>query len=413
MFRCVFLTVCLLFSTYSWSQVCSMEEAKAPCNVKGGTFSDKEVEEISKMDALPENKIYKTISENKNIYLYFFYAYDCVHCKKAHAFLDELETKYPELVVYQYEVKKNHDNAKFFEVVAKEYSTKPQGVPTIFIGDKFFVGFSKDITCSSIIKEIKTLKGEKDDCPTNEINIPMLGNVNVNTISLPTFTLYMGFLDGLNPCAMWVLAFLLGLMVYAGSRKKIIFLGTTFVVASGFVYFLFMTAWVNVFLVIGYSSTITIILGVVAVLMGLVNIKELFFFKKGVSLMIPESVKPKLYKKSRKVINESNKFLAILGTITLAIFVNFIELGCTVGLPAIYTRILSLRNISSFDTYLYIALYNLVYIMPLAIIVAVFAYTMGHYKFKEKHGKALKLVSGLLMLVLGLLLIFYPNVLVR
>lgn len=396
------------------AQVCSVQkDTVAPCDVKGGDLSKAEAIEIIKKDSAPVDKIYKTPDADKKIYLYLFYSYDCPHCKEAHEFLDVLKKEHPELVVLQYEVKKNPANARYFETVAKDYGTKPQGVPTFFIGEKFFVGFSKDVTCAAIIEEINELNGVKHACPANEINIPMIGKINVNTISLPAFTLYIGFLDGLNPCAMWVLMFLLGLMVYAGSRKKILFLGATFVIASGFVYFMFMTAWVNIFLVIGYSKIITIVLGAVAVLMGLVNIKELFFFKKGVSLMIPESAKPKLYAKSRKIINEGNKFFAILGTIALAVFVNFIELGCTVGLPAIYTRVLSLRGLPTLETYLYIALYNVVYVVPLALIVGVFAYTMGHYKFTEKHGKLFKFISGLLMLVLGLLLLFYPNILVR
>ena len=413
--RRLVLLASLFLLTFSVSaQVCSeSEQDKAPCDVEGGTLSKAEVVKIVGQDALSYDKIHKTLDENKKIYLYFFYSYDCPHCKKAHEFIEIIKKDHSELVVLQYEVKKNRDNAKYFEKVANEYGVKPQGVPTFFIGDKSYVGFSKDITCAAIIEEINELNGVEHNCPKNEITVPMIGTINVDTISLPTFTFYLGLLDGLNPCAMWVLMFLLGLMVYAGSRKKIIFLGATFVLASGVVYFLFMTAWVNIFLVIGYSSIITIVLGAVAVLMGLVNIKELFFFKKGVSFMIPESAKPKLYAKSRKIMNESNKVLAILGTIALAVFVNFIELGCTVGLPAIYTRVLSLRGLPPLETYLYIALYNAVYILPLALIVAVFAYTMGHYKFTEKHGKLFKFISGLLMLALGLLLIFYPNILVR
>ncbi|MFH1223091.1 MAG: thioredoxin family protein [Pseudomonadota bacterium] len=393
--------------------VCTIgnDTKKAPCDVKDGTFSKEEVKQVIEKDSTPDVEIYKTATDGK-IYLYLFYAYDCPHCKKAHAFLDELKKQYPDLVVDQYEIKKNRDNLKFFGTVAKEYGVALQGVPAFFVGDKSFVGFEQKYTCASIINEIKRLKGEKTECSPLEVDIPMIGKVNVGTISLPTFTIYMGFLDGLNPCAMWVLMFLLGLLVYAESRRKVIFLGTTFVVASGVVYFLFMTAWVNIFLVIGYSKAITIILGSVAVIMGLVNVKELFFFKKGISLMIPESVKPKLYKKSRKVVNETNKFLAVIGTIMLAVFVNFIELGCTVGLPAIYTRILSLRGLPPLTTYLYIALYNVVYVLPLAIIVATFAYTMGHFKFTEKHGKIFKLISGLLMLILGILLIAYPQILV-
>jgi hypothetical protein len=148
--------------------------------------------------------------------------------------------------------------------------------------------------------------------------IPLLGVVNVKGVSLTALTVYLGLLDGLNPCAMWVLVFLLGLMVNADSRKRMLFLGSIFVLSSGFVYFMFMTAWLNIFVIIGYSTIVTIGLGIVAVMMGLVNIKELFFFKKGFSLMIPESVKPKLYKKVRAIIYEERSVLAFIGTVFLA-----------------------------------------------------------------------------------------------
>lgn len=402
-----------IFSSFSYAQVCSAKQEQAPCNVEGGELSKTEALELMSKDSVVTESATKVRGADGKVYLYLFYSYDCPHCKKAHEFLEALKKDHPDLVIHQYEVKKNKENARYFKKVAEQYGTKPQGVPTFFIGEKFFVGFSKDVTCAAIIEEINELKGIEHLCPKNEINIPMIGVINVSTISIPALTLYMGFLDGLNPCAMWVLVFLLGLMVYAGSRKKIIFLGVTFVMASAVVYFLFMTAWVNIFLVIGYSNIITIVLGLIAIIMGLVNIKELFFFKKGFSLMIPESAKPKLHAKARKIIHHDNKVFAFLSTIALAVFVNFIELGCTVGLPAIYTRILSLRGIDTVQMYAYIGLYNVLYVIPLAVIVAVFAYTMGHYKFTEKHGKLFKVISGILMLTLGLLLIFYPNILVR
>jgi len=388
-----------------------VDQKTSPCNVPGGYFSEQEAKNVMKKDAAPIENIYKQMKDGK-IYLYMFYAYDCPHCKKAHDFLEELKKQYSELVVLQYEVKKNRDNVKLFELVSKDYKVKPQGVPTIFIGEKNFVGFYDKVTCNAVIKEVRRLKGLKDSCDTSEIDVPLLGTLNIRSISLPMFTVYIGLLDGLNPCAMWVLMFLLGLMVYAGDRKKIIFLGTTFVIASGVVYFLFMTAWVNIFLVIGYSRFITIALGAVAVIMGLVNVKELFFFKKGISLMIPKSAKPKLYKKSRAIIYEKNKIFAVVGTIMLAVFVNFIELGCTIGLPAIYTRVLSLKNLPPLQTYLYIAFYNVLYVVPLAVIVIIFAVTLGHIKFTDKFGKIFKLISGLLMLLLGILLILFPGLLI-
>ncbi|MBN1115254.1 MAG: thioredoxin family protein [Oligoflexia bacterium] len=408
----VLFILTVTINAYSQDNICSIDTDSASlCDTESGYYSDEEVKKKTVNDAEPQEEIYTKVHEGK-IYLYFFYSYDCPHCKKAGSFIDELKAKYPDLVVKQYEVKKNSSNRAFFGRVSKHYGVKPRGVPTIFIGDEIFTGFYEDVTCKSIIKEIQFLKGISQDCPSKELNVPMFGTINADTISLPSFTIYLGLLDGLNPCAMWVLMFLLGLMVYAKDRKRIIFLGSVFVVSSAVVYFAFMAAWLNLFLIIGYSSVITVILGVIAILMGLINVKELFFFKKGISLMIPEGVKPKLYKKARKIIYEQNRFFAIIGTVMLAVFVNFIELGCTIGLPAIYTRILSVKGLSPISSYLYMALYNIAYIIPLAIIVIIFSVSMGHYKFSEKHGKIFKLISGLLMLTLGLLLILSPELLI-
>jgi thiol-disulfide isomerase/thioredoxin len=389
------------------------EDSLPICDQEGGKLSKSEIEEIIQLDASHNGEIYKT-PHNERIYLYFFYSNDCPHCKQAHGFINDLKKLYPELLVLQYEVKKNKSNAEFFARVAKEHGSVPQGVPTFFVGGREFVGFNPNVTCkalTSLVKDLKDKKESASDCADIEVYIPLIGIVNVKGISLTALTVYLGLLDGLNPCAMWVLVFLLGLMVNADSRKRMLFLGSVFVLSSGFVYFMFMTAWLNIFVVIGYSTIVTIGLGIVAVLMGLVNIKEIFFFKKGISLMIPESAKPKLYKKARAIIYEEKGVLAFFGTVLLAFFVNFIELGCTIGLPAIYTRVLSVREIPSLDRYLYIAFYNLLYIVPLAVIVALFVFTMGKFKFKEGHAKILKFISGALMIILGLLLIFAPQAL--
>lgn len=414
MFKIIYSLLILCFTcshAFAENYSCNEQEEFSVCSVDGGMLSEQETYNISKADSLSNEPIYQDIHQGK-IYLYFFYAYDCPHCKKAHEVLEKLKRDHPDLIVKQYEVKKDSANAKYFEKVASVFNGSPKGVPTIYIGSKSFTGFYENVTCKSIIKEIKHLKGEEHDCERREIDIPMIGTISVDTISLPSFTIYIGLLDGINPCAMWVLMFLLGLMVYAQDRKKVIMLGTIFVATSGLVYFAFMSAWLNLFWIIGLSTTVTLILGIIAIVMGLINIKELFFFKKGISLMIPEKAKPKLYKKARQVINEQNSKLAIAGTVLLAIFVNFIELGCTIGLPAIYTRILSVRDLSAIKSYMYMALYNIAYVVPLAVIVTLFAYTMGHYKFTEKHGKIFKLISGFLMLALGSLLAFYPELLV-
>jgi len=245
----------------------------------------------------------------------------------------------------------------------------------------------------------------------NAITVPLLGPITVSQIGLPLFTIFIGGLDGFNPCAMWVLCFLLSLVIYAKSRARILLIGGIFVVASGVIYFLFMAAWLNLFLFVGYVTPLRIAVGVVAVVMGVINCKDFFFFKKGVSLTIPESAQPKLFKKMRDVVHTAALPGMIAGTIALAVTANLIELLCTAGFPAIYTRILTLQNFSTAQYYLYLGFYNAVYVIPLAVIVGVFAWKMGGRKLSEKEGRILKLIGGALMLALGLIMLFKPQLL--
>jgi len=352
---------------------------------------------------------------------YFFYSNRCPHCKVAHPFINKLKKEYPKINFKELEVMKVPENRKLFIKMINERGIQGGGVPTFIFGDKFVVGFQEGHH-DKLIREMIEIQlanhGDECDndkckkCSENIIDVPVFGKIDAKMVSLPSFTFIIGLLDGVNPCAMWVLMFLLTLLVNAKSRRKLIMVGTVFVISSGLVYFLFMTAWLNIFTFMGVANYVTIGLGIVALLMGAVNVKEFFFFKKGVSLMIPEKVKPKLYEKMRKVINNNNFFLSLAGTITLAFFVNLIELGCTIGLPAIYTRVLSIQKIDTGLKYLYMGLYNAYYVIPLAVIVVVFVITMGKYRFEEKHAKVLKLISGILMLSLGLILVLKHDLLV-
>ena len=367
----------------------------------------------NKIEAL----IKKYVERSGDATFHFFYSHKCPHCKKARPLVDAWEKKYPQIKFKRYEVTRDADNRALFEQVSKNLKILNPGVPTFTLGGSYVTGYEVGQHEELIEKMITEYLAGNPDAVKNSssdttVDVPFLGNIDANSISLPSFTLVIGLLDGINPCAIWVLMFLLTLMINSKSRKKIIITGSVFVVASGTVYFMFMTAWLNIFAFMGLTETVTVILGIVAIIMGLINLKEFFFFKKGISLMIPEGMKPKLFEKMRKVINAQNAFLAFTGIVTLAFFVNLIELGCTIGLPAIYTRVLSLQEISSFQKYLYMALYNVYYVVPLAIIVAIFTLTMGKYRFEEKYAKILKVVSGTLMLALGLILVIKPELLI-
>lgn len=172
--------------------------------------------------------------------------------------------------------------------------------------------------------------------------------------------------------------------------------------------FAFMAAWLNVFQLLGALGGITLAAGLVAIFVGVINLKDFFAFEKGITLSIPEAAKPGIYWRAR-VILQSENLAAMLGaTVFLAIVANFYELLCTAGFPTVYTRILTLTVASPGARYAWLALYNAIYIVPLLLIVLAFVGTLAAHKLSEREGRLLKLISGVMMFQLGLVLTFFP-----
>lgn len=399
--------------------------------------------------------------------IYFFWQEGCPHCALEEAFLKGLSNKYP-INVYSFEIRNNHSNQELYFEACKKFGLRQFATPTTFIGSEQVIGFMNTSYFRNQIEEdiVKCIKYGCEDklyylfknfspsvnfqhdtssyfcsgessCSLNSsyqnslnepflynennssdfIVVPILGKIMISKISLPLFTVVIAGLDSFNPCAMWVLTFLLTLLIYSGSKKKMLFVGLVFVFASAFIYFLFMTAWLNFFLFIGYTYLLRIIVGSVAIIMGVVDLKDSFWFKKGLSFTIPDSVKPKLFKKMREIVNDVKhseliSLSVVIGTITLAVTANLVEFACTAGFPAIYTRVLTMRHLPILTYYLYLISYNIIYVIPLLLIVLVFSLTLGAHKFSERSGRIMKFVGGLLMLLLGLLLLFKPELLI-
>ena len=243
--------------------------------------------------------------------------------------------------------------------------------------------------------------------------LPWVGRVNVAELGLPLFTLAIGLLDGFNPCAMWVLLFLLSLLVTLRDRFAMALISGTFVLVSGLIYFAFMAAWLNLFLLIGLSHIVQFILGALAIGIGLVNVKDFFAFRRGFSLSIPDSAKPGLYTRIRRVVQAEHRAGAMAGVIVLAGLVNIVELLCTAGFPALYTHVLATYHLPAWHYYAYLGLYNLAYIADDALMVTLAVVTLGRRKLEEREGRWLKLISGAVMIALGLLLILKPSLLTR
>jgi hypothetical protein len=226
---------------------------------------------------------------------------------------------------------------------------------------------------------------------------------------MPLFTLAIGLVDGFNPCAMWILVFLLSVLVNIQDRKKILVIAGTFVLVSGLAYFAFMATWLNLFLLVGIIRPVQIALGLLALFIGIVNVKDFFAFKKGITLSIPEKQKPGLYRRVREIVNAKYLTVALAGAVALAVIVNMIELLCTAGLPALYTQILTLQGLSLWKNYLYLGLYIVAYMADDTLLVAVVVVTLSKRKLQEREGRWLKLISGTVILILGLIMLLRPG----
>jgi len=352
-----------------------------------------------------------------DVTLHYFWGEGCSHCARAKPFVADLAKRYPRLQVHDYEVFHNQENLDLLLRMAEERGGKATGVPTFIVGERMFSGFSpetagelKEWVELSIIREggsgAASLSG-----PADILTIPFIGRVDTTSLSLPFFTIVIAALDSFNPCAFFVLLFLLSLLIHAHSRSRIMLIGGIFVFFSGFVYFLFMAAWLNLFMLVGHLPAITIAAGILAIVVAAINIKDFFFFEQGVSLVIPKRAKPRLFEQMREIMRAGRLPAMIGSTIVLSAAANSYELLCTAGFPMVFTRVLTLHQLPTTAYYLYLVFYNLVYVVPLAIIVAIFTVTLGSRKLSEWQGRLLKLVSGSMMLCLGGVLLVRPALL--
>lgn len=237
-------------------------------------------------------------------------------------------------------------------------------------------------------------------------------------LPLPAFTFVIAIIDGFNPCNLFVLTLLLGFLVSASeSRSRIYIVGYSFVFVVGVFYFLFMAAWLNIFKYIGFVDPLRIAIALIALVAGLINCKELFFFRKGVSLTIQDRHKGILYRKARRmkdVIAKGSIPILVISTVALAVFSSLIELPCTAGFPIIYTGVLSGRYLDNgLHYYLYLVFYNIVYVLPLLVIIGIFGFVLGAHRITERQVQIIKFVGGAIMILLGIILLVNPSLLIE
>ncbi|MBX3350444.1 MAG: NrdH-redoxin [Nitrospira sp.] len=335
----------------------------------------------------------------------------CPHCEAAKLFLNDLRRERPSLQVVLYDIAADSTARQRLATLARDRGITTIGVPTFVIGTEVLIGFdSADTTGAEIRAKLdRHAQGSISHPAVEGIDAGWFGRLRVQELGLPLFTVLIGLLDGFNPCAMWVLLFLLSLLVNLHDRRKMALIAGTFVAVSGLFYFAFMAAWLNVFLLLGFSRAAQITLGSVALLVGAVNIKDFFAFHAGISLSIPESAKPGLYVRIRRILQAEYLAGALAGVVVLAGLVNTIELLCTAGFPAVYTQILTMQQLPTWQYYAYLGLYNLAYILDDTVMVTIAVITLSRRKLQEQTGRWLKLTSGLVMASLGAVLLLHPK----
>jgi len=355
------------------------------------------------------------------VQLYFFWSLTCPHCTAAHPHVEAIPQARPWVKLHALELSRNAANAREFQsIVERSGAQETAGVPAfLFCGEMYF-GWDSDAGTGEKLRSrldachARVLAGQLAVSVTaatasETIDLPFFGALDAAALSLPALTLVLAGLDAFNPCAFFVLLFLLSMMAHQKSRARMLLVGGVFVMVSGLMYFAFMAAWLNVFQLFGHLAWVTLVAGVVAVFVGAVNVKDYFWFKKGISLSIPAAQKADIFRRVRDIQLAERTMAMLAATVVLAVAANFYELLCTAGFPMVYTRLLTLAELPAAGRYAYLALYNLIYVVPLAVIVFFFVRSLGARKLGEREGRLLKLLSGLMMLGLGALLLLAPE----
>ena len=344
--------------------------------------------------------------------VYFFSLSGCSHCDEQRPFNERLADTYPSIQIIEYEASTAQGSLRLAEKLAELGVEDEPEFPITIFENQVFGGWESEETTGRAIEEAlqQCLSGEcpppAGEVPEGGIEVPIWGKIVPGDYSLPTLAIILGLVDGFNPCAMWVLVYLISLVATLRDRKRIWLIVGSFVLASGILYFLFMTAWLNLFLFIGYVKAVTIVIGLVALGGGILQVREVVETKGAIVCEVTdEESRKKTMTKVQEIVSAPLTWGILVGIIVLAFTVNMVEFVCSAAIPAVFTRVLSLANLTTFQYYGYILLYVLFFMLDDLVIfgTAAFAFTSSlgnrYTKYSRPVGAAIMIFLGLLLLV--------------
>ncbi len=373
-------------------------------------------------------------STSDQVDIYMFWGDGCPHCAKAKPYFEGLAKDNPQIVLHFFEVWNDKSNRDYFITFSQSHGFEPTGVPTIFIGDQYWVGFNDQIqteigeavkkcfidTCQdpALIVGARQDQVQPEPVPTpnpvlpgnSAITVPLLGSINLEHQSLFVSTLLIALVDGVNPCSIWVLTMLLALTLHTGSRKKIVIIGLIFITVTALIYALFILGLFSIMSVLPFRGIIQVIVAIIAVIFGIINIKDYFWYKEGISLTIADENKPGLYRKMRKAVDAKDSFWGLAGaTVVLAAGVSLVEFSCTAGFPVLWTNLIHSQQVPWITFAILLLLYMVIYQLDELIIFFTAVFTLKATKLEEKEGRILKLIGGVLMFTLASVMLIKPE----
>ena len=383
--------------------------------------------------------VVNAVSKKNLVNIYLFHSYTCKHCKEEIKLLDELEKEYDNIKVYKYEVNEN-GNGELLKNISEIMGSKVTGTTYTIIGNKVFSGYDYENSkgrfkgaieyyskygyedkvgeyISSIplpSYEVKDTDPDVDeyinDYISYKVKLPLIGEVKLKNLTLPLITVVIGLADGFNPCAMWVLLFLISMLIGMKDKKRMWILGSTFLLTSALIYLIFMMSWLNLANLLISVVWVRVIIAIVSLVGGIINLRGYIKHRKVSGCdVVDDKKRNKIITRIKKFTTEKNFWLAILGVIVLAISVNVVELACSAGLPVMFIEILSLNNLTAIEEIIYIVLYMLFFLLDDFVVFVIAMTTLSLTGVSSKYGNLSKLIGGILMLLIGLLLMFKPE----
>lgn len=375
----------------------------------------------------------KAFAQTDKLNIYLFYGESCPHCRELEEFLEPYLKQNENVILNKYEVWNNKDNQEKLNEVRKILNDNSSGVPYLIIGNNVITGYDSEITPERIKNTINYYQNieykdkvgiylgttteekeqEKNDIKKyedEEINIPILGKKKGKEVPILLSAIIIGLVDGFNPCAMWILIFLISMLLGIKDKKRKWTLGITFLLSSGVVYFLFLISWLNLAVFLNKIIFIRMGISLIAIFFGLLTVLKFFFVHEEDGCEVVEQKRrKKIITSIKKIVKEKSFVLAILGIIILAVSVNIIELLCSLGLPVMFTQILTINELSKTSQIIYSIIYVIFFLIDDIIVFFIAMKTLEIKAISNKFGKYSHLIGGIIMLIIGFLMLYKPE----